>query len=159
MATSVPMVDYSSSQMMAKQKADLYMRIYQYAAEDFRTVADCGTAHQSQAVYNQSIETRVINLTTQISTHTHLVPQSPVGILPSNPPTIPMNWQPGQFPMLPLSTTLRNENLTGNNVIPSIELSYVDNSATGTNISYTSFRRALVIPITTIITPPLTKSE
>jgi hypothetical protein len=59
---------------MQKQRAELYTRIYQYAAEDFTSIADFQQFYSLSAVWMQSLETQLQTLMQIISVHVHDVP-------------------------------------------------------------------------------------
>jgi len=142
---SVKFINYSASLWMERIIAEIYMRSYQYSSEDFRSVSDCLTCHTGVQTWMASTNVSLSTFQTLVQAHVHIgnegrptstsiVPLSLVTIIPS---------------LLPISTTLRIENLGSNFVIPSANLSYNDFSGdVTTNIAIASFRRSLPIPIT-----------
>lgn len=132
-------IDYSSSSMMSAQEAELYMRIYQYAAEDFRAVTDCTTAHNNVTSYTTNLATQLMSV---VNTHTHT---GNFGA-PTSPPMSPVTPPPA--PVVPMSTTGVAENKSGNNVVGSSKVSYIDTRISGSiNTIVTYLRRGKPIPI------------
>ena len=86
---------------MKKQKAETYMQIYKYAAEDFRAIPDQESYADQMQAWGDSVETRLKIMSESIqdhthditphshvmAPHTHMVPQAPSGTLPSGPAT------------------------------------------------------------------------
>jgi len=71
MTTGVSFGDTSKSSHSAKQKADLYMRIYQYASEDFASIPDLNNFAKDVLAWAQSVEYRMQELGAQLNSHTH----------------------------------------------------------------------------------------
>lgn len=142
MPLPVVFVDYASSFWQAKTEAEIYMRLYQYAAEDFRTVADCKIGHTLVNTWMTNTNTSMRMYQQQVQAHTHVAPQGA-----TSPPVAPAQFQTIPAPPVPISKTLRPENHNGNFVIPASNLSYIDLSITGVNIAYPTFRRAEQISI------------
>ena len=140
-------IDYSASHMMARHHAELYQRIYQYAAQDFRAVTDCLRTHQGIVARDAQMNAALAT----IKMHTHMVPQSPSGTLPSLPPTEPNVIPATSKP--PISTTGVPENQAANRVIPSAMWSYLDLRVTALNrnVATPVLRRQMHIPI--LVTP------
>lgn len=63
--------DTSHSAHMAKQQADLYMRLYQYAAEDFTSVTDMHNFAQDVIRWAKSVEERLTRLSEGLRNHSH----------------------------------------------------------------------------------------
>lgn len=144
MPLPVTFIDYASSTWMASVEAEIYMRIYQYAAEDFRAVTDCKRAHQLVNGWMTSTNSNLQGMKGILQAHVH------TGAFagPTSPPVAPILLTPVPPPPVPLSTTLATENQTANLMIPSATLSYTDLTLTGINIAHSTFRRALEIPLT-----------
>lgn len=146
MNTSAPfMSDYSQSQIVEKQRAELYMRIYQYAAQDFITTADFRTFMISLDTYLTQVEGQLANIMSAISAHTHIVP--PHGNCPSTvtaPPGTSFSWTDINNPEYQ-NTTLTTPNIGGNYVTLS----------TGSEGDLTpEMRRFLPLPLTLKPTVP-----
>ncbi|RLA66537.1 MAG: hypothetical protein DRQ78_04100 [Epsilonproteobacteria bacterium] len=142
MGLPINFIDYSSSFMMARIEAEIYMRIYQYAAEDFRSTFDCNTAHQRIITWQTQSELSVSNYAAQIAFHIHEAPEGPTS------PPIPQAMYQMVVPALPpLNLTGRIDNIAANFVIPSVTLSYIDLSFRSFNIYMPTFRRGFQIPI------------
>ena len=58
--------------VVEKQKAELYMQIYQYAAEDFLTVADANSYAIRLTEYFVSLETQLARLFAMTAKHVHV---------------------------------------------------------------------------------------
>ena len=141
---SVDFINYSSSLWMEKIIAEIYMRLYQYAAEDFRSVTDCLTCHQNVQTWMAMTNMSLRNYQVQVQNHSHIGNQGS----PTSMPITGMIITTVVPSLLPISTTLRIENLSSNFTIPSANLSYTDLSGdVSTNVVMQSFRRALQIPI------------
>jgi len=142
MSLPINFVDYSSSFMMARIEAEIYMRIYQYAAEDFRSTADCNYAHDRIITWQSQSESATIAYATEVSTHTHICPEG------GTSPPLPFSSYMAIAPALPpLNLTGRVDNIAGNVAVPIPTLSYIDLSFRGLNVAVPSFRRGLQIPI------------
>ena len=127
-------IDYASSFWQAKVEAEIYMRLYQYAAEDFRTVADCRVGHTLVNTWMANTNTSIKVYQQQVQSHTHIAPHGA-----TSTPISPMQFQQILPPMIPISRTLRPENHFANYVIPGANLSYIDLSITGVNIPFPTF--------------------
>ncbi len=69
------------SSLMAKQKAEMYMDIYQYIAEDFSAVSDSKLYEQKVETWGNEVERKLTALggalrkhTHPITPHTHIIP-------------------------------------------------------------------------------------
>lgn len=149
MSLPISFIDHSASAIQAKHEAEIYMRVYQYGAEDFRNVKDCNTCHQGVMKWEASVEQRLTELGAKLVSHIHIVPQAPSGALPSAPTQIDLSWKPQPPAILPISTALVVENMTQNFVIPAANLTYLNLSMKGSMTPVTTFRRAKQIPIAT----------
>lgn len=115
--TSAPfMTDSVQTDIVKKQRAELYERIYPYAAEDFVTTADFTVYAREMDKYVSSLEAQITRLMKIISVHTHILPphseKSPSTTLPpSTGATI--NWVDIPNPIY-MNTTLTTPNLQGN---------------------------------------------
>lgn len=155
MAIDALFINYSSSYWMAKIEAEIYMRVYQYAAEDFRAVSDCKLAHDGVDLWMTATSRAVSSFKDTVVAHTH------VGNLgaPTSPPSAPILFIEATNPPGPISTTLASENQDMNYMIASTTLSYTDNTNYGINIAASSFRRAKVIGIAYGTSSLATKEE
>lgn len=144
MSLLITFTDYASSTWMAKVEAEIYMRIYQYAAEDFRSVRDCNTGHRLVNTWMRTTNSSLQSFSGILQAHVH------TGAFagPTTPPVTPVLLVTTPPPPVPISTTLAVENQGSNLMIPSATLSYVDVSLSGINVAHVTFRRALEIPIT-----------
>lgn len=142
--------DSTQSEIAERQRAELYMRIYKYAAEDFPSIPDINNYSNTISSWANSIENKLTSLGQKLSSHTHPIPPhthiaptygGPVSPTPltssvaSNASTL--IWTLGVPPTMPANTTLTTPNLTGNSVIYS----------PGFDDVTPSLMRAKVIPI------------
>ncbi|RLA65128.1 MAG: hypothetical protein DRQ78_05535 [Epsilonproteobacteria bacterium] len=142
MGLPVSFIDFSSSFMMARIEAEIYMRIYQYAAQDFRATSDCNLAHQAITFWQEETEVAVASYAQSMMLHFHEAPEGPTS------PPIPPVMYPFIPPSLPpINKTGMFDNIAANIVIPSANLSYIDTSFRSLNITMPNFRRGLQIPI------------
>ena len=63
--------DLVQNQIVDQQRAELYMRIFRYAAEDFVNHADMEIFINALLVWAESVETRLQTLSQGLQTHTH----------------------------------------------------------------------------------------
>ena len=148
MNTSAPfMLDLTQSSVVKKQRADLYARIYQYAAEDFITQADFATFLRSLKAYNETVERQLDTVLNIISSHIHTVTShaegSPSVALPTQSV---IKWTNVPDPVY-VNTTLTAPNMGGNYVI----------MAPGEDgDSIPELRRAMMIPTAVApVVPPM----
>lgn len=75
--------DFEQINIVDKQKAELYMQIYQYAAEDFLTTADANSYAIRLTEYFVSLETQLARLFAMSAKHVHVgvngVTSQPIG--------------------------------------------------------------------------------
>lgn len=146
----IGILDFSSSTMMLRQQAELYSLVYPYAAEDFRSTADCTTTHTGLGTYiaakeaefasykllqNKniiSINKNLIQVYTTFNSHIHISPKGPTSTPKpiSRPPMpiIPFTGLPPAIPPLPVNTVLPGaivDNLVFNKAIPYAYISYI----------------------------------
>ena len=63
--------DLKQNRIVDQQQAELYMRIYKYAAEDFANHSDLEVFINNLRVWMESVETRLTTLSKSLQTHTH----------------------------------------------------------------------------------------
>lgn len=155
--SAVLFFDLEQQSIVDKQKAELYMQIYQYAAEDFLTVADANIYSEMKFLYMTSVELQLDRLMKILAAHQHVVPphihQGAHG--PTSPwtgQTMPpttassIMWNPIAKPKVQF-TTGATPNLVANFVTPGLA---------SEGIISPGLRRTLPLPLTTTITlPPL----
>lgn len=71
--TSVSFNDSSQSQHVARERAEMYTRIYQYAAEDFSTIPDVNNFAKDVIRWAKSVEQRLDKLGKELEKHTHRI--------------------------------------------------------------------------------------
>lgn len=165
--------DVTQSQQSERRRADLYMRMYKYAAEDFAANSDMRTYSMDMSIWMQSIENKLTKLFNILANHTHKIaphthniaphfhvapssggPTSPVplvtlinvpieGLLPTQKPTI--KWTRGSIPSLK-NTTGTIPNLTGNRTMNGIATGEAEDKSP-------HLRRQLIIPV--LLTPSI----
>ena len=64
--------DVEQHTIVNRQKAELYMQIYQYAAEDFLTLVDANIYNFAMVQYLTSLELQLERLMMVIATHNHI---------------------------------------------------------------------------------------
>lgn len=131
--------------LVDRQRAELYMRLYKYAAEDFTSHPDIKAFIKDLLRWAASIEEKLTKTHSAISSHVHNVPPhthpipphthmdskggptSPniLGYLTSPVPLVTsisgsqqsMSWPTGKIPNPYLNTTGAIENITGNMIV------------------------------------------
>lgn len=63
--------DTTQTEHTAKQKAELYMHLYQYAAEDFMSIPDQNRYADEMTTWGKSVESRLDYQGKELETHTH----------------------------------------------------------------------------------------
>ena len=66
--------DLNQNTIVTQQRAELYMRIYKYCAEDWVNNKDMETFVNALLVWMESVETRMTKLSAALQSHTHYVP-------------------------------------------------------------------------------------
>ena len=114
LSTTFLFTDPEQIAIVDKQKAELYMQIYQYAAEDFLSTADANSYAIRLTEYFAGVETQLTRIFSMIATHTHMGAHG----MTSPPLTGPsFSWIPVKQPVL-LFTTGVKPNLFNNYAIP-----------------------------------------
>lgn len=164
MNTSAPLFNDENIQTIVdKQKAELYMQIYQYAAEDFFTNQDMQSYHMMLSQYFLSVEMQLSRLMAIIANHTHIIPPhthpivGPAACMPSIPfsslmpvQAASMVWTQQAKPQLKWTTK----------VPPNLGMNYVIQGVASEGILSPGLRRALPIPLTLKPTvPPVLKGS
>jgi hypothetical protein len=145
-------IDYASSLINYQQHAELYERLYPWAAEDWVSNPDNNLRHQNINLWMTNLLAVLQQIVIYITVHTHT---SATPGSPTSPPILPLIVTFPQPPLAPQNTTGAISNLTGNKEIPYSLLSYINDTTTSVNLPYQTFRRAAVIPInSTLIVPP-----
>lgn len=118
--------DYAS-----KVIAELYMQIYQYAAEDFTTHPDMKRFITDLTNWMKSVDQRLAQQMQLIATHQHQIPPHIHGVINHSITTptplvtlVPTNgasirWSPITYPIY-INTTLTEPNLTGNSITTNV---------------------------------------
>ena len=114
LSTTFLFTDPEQISLVDKQKAELYMQIYQYAAEDFLTTADANSYSIRLTEYFVSLETQLIRILSMISSHTHMGAHG----MTSPPMTgSTFAWSPLRKPTLIFTSEVK-PNLYNNYVVP-----------------------------------------
>ena len=107
--------------IVTQQKAALYKEIFEYAKDDFFSIADMNKFYGELSRYLNIFEMQLTQVLAQLATHTHI---SPGGLTPAptSPPVTIVSWSkiviPGVTPVLvqTLSAT-PNTRLGINNIV------------------------------------------
>lgn len=142
-----------------KQKAELYMQLYPYIAEDFLSSKDATVYGDVMKLHIMNLQSQLTRLFEILSTHTHVIPPhvhqgahgttSPqlgplISQVPIQKPTIV--WSMRETP-IPINTTGAVWNLAGNFVVPGLP---------SDGMAITSNRRSLPLPLTlSVVLPPI----
>lgn len=130
-----------------KDIAEAYMQMYRYAAEDFTSHPDVAMYIQAVTAWMTSVDTRLTQQMTLISTHTHQIPPhahpggkgGPIPLVTMNPiNAAAIKWVPIPYPIY-INTTLTTPNMFGN---------FIMYSFASEGSPYPKIRRMLPIPIT-----------
>lgn len=143
MTLSATFVDYAASSWMAKIEAEIYMRTYQYAAEDFRSVKDCKKAHDNVGDWMDSTNDAISTFKDTVSQHTHIDSQGG----PTTTPVSAITFIKALDAKKPESTTKAEENQKNNYMVKAQTLSYQDKTSNGTNKEADIYRRSKKIEI------------
>ena len=145
-------LDQTQNDFAKKQMAELYMQVYQYAAEDFPSHPDLLRYIQELTRWMMSVDERLARQMEIISKHTHNIPPHTHGVIKHSitSPTslvtlIPtenriIKWSPIDYPIF-VNTTLTTPNLVGNKIT-------INSSSEGSAIP--TIRRQLPIPLTLV---------
>lgn len=147
--------DLDQQTIVDKQKAELYMQIYQYAAEDFLTVKDANTYSILMTQYMTSLEMQLDRLMKIIASHQHTVPphmhmgaHGPTSIwtgITLTPLTASaMQWVPVVKPQVTFTA----------GVTPNIAANFVTPGVASEGIISPGLRRTLPLPLTATVTLP-----
>lgn len=145
-----------------KQKAELYMQLYPYAAEDFLSSFDAQTYGNNMKMHIDNLQAQLSRLFEIVSTHTHTMPphihmvnkegaptspelvQPFTSLIPVQKPSI--KWIKTEVPV-PVNKTGATWNIEGNFVSPSLP-------SDGMNL--TAKRRAKPLQLTLeVVLPPI----
>ena len=144
---SILFADTTHSEHMAKQHAELYMLIYQYAAEDFSSVTDTLNFAKDVIRWALSVETRLQGLGVRLQAHKH---GNGNNGKPTTTPLSSLTWKRDTLPRVPLNTTGAISNIALNNFSSKVPLLG--------DLTFIHNRRSLVIPILLIpVIPPILK--
>lgn len=111
--------------------AELYMQVYQYAAEDFTTHPDIRRFIMDLTNWMKSVDQRLSQQMQLIATHQHQIPPHIHGVInhsvttptplitltPTNGQSI--RWSPITYPIY-INTTFTEPNLTGNSIVTNV---------------------------------------
>lgn len=70
--SNILLTDIDQASIVNKQKAELYMQLYQYAAQDFLTIADTNIYCTLLNTYFTSLEAQLTRCFSTLSSHTHI---------------------------------------------------------------------------------------
>ena len=127
---SAAFVNQTQLDFSKKIQAELYMQIYQYAAEDFTSHPDIQRFIVDLTNWMRSVDQRLANQMALISSHTHKVPPHIHGVTGHSTTTptplvtlVPTNssaikWSPIAYPIY-INSTLTEPNISGNRIMVS----------------------------------------
>ena len=107
--------------IVTQQKAGLYKEIFEYAKDDFFSIADMNKFYGELSRYLNTFELQLTQIMAQLATHTHTAPGG-LTPAPTSPPVTTVAWSkiviPGVTPVLvqTLSAT-PNTRLGINNIV------------------------------------------
>ena len=154
--TSAPLFfDLEQQSIVDKQKAELYMQLYQYAAEDFLTTADSNLYSTLMVQYMTSLEMQLDRLMKILAAHTHIVPpHMHQGV---HGPTSPWSG-PTMAPMTASAikwVSISKPKITYNaGVTPNLSANFVTPGFASEGIISPGLRRTLALPETLKVTLP-----
>lgn len=141
-----------------KQKAELYMQLYPYAAEDFLSSFDAYTYGENMKLHITNLQKQLERLFEVVANHSHTIPPHVHGVINHSLTTpIPLTTLvPIQKPMIkwistptpiPVNKTGSEWNIAGNLIAPSIP---------SDGMAITAMRRAKPLELTlTVVLPPI----
>lgn len=125
---SMAFLDTTQNSFADKSKAEMYMQIYKYAAEDFTTIPDVETFIANLTAWQISVDKRLQQQMQLISTHVHRIPPhshpggkgGPIPLITLVPNTSSaIKWIAIPYPVY-INTTLTIPNRVGNFVTVSL---------------------------------------
>lgn len=121
-------LDTTQTEFANKTMAETYMQLYQYAAEDFTTVADVASFIRLLTSWMKSVDKRLERQFQLLATHVHPIPPhahpggkgGPIPLITNIPSTSSsIKWIPIPYPVY-INTTLTLPNMGGNFVAVSV---------------------------------------
>lgn len=118
-------LDQTQNEYAYKLVAEMYMQLYQYAAEDFTTHPDMNRYILDVTAWMRSVDERLTRLMELLSTHTHKIPAHTHGVIGHSTTTpVPLTtlvpiksklikWSAINYPIYK-NTTLTEPNMSGN---------------------------------------------
>lgn len=153
--SAVLFFDLEQQSIVDKQKAELYMQIYQYAAEDFFTVADANMYSTLMQQYMTSLEMQLDRLMKIMASHQHIVPpHMHQGVHGPTSPAISTTLVPitaSAMQWMPLAKPTATYTA---GVTPNMSANFVTPGAASEGIISPGLRRTLPLPLTTTVTLP-----
>lgn len=151
--------DLSQQSIVEKQKAELYMQMYPYMAEDFFSSFDNQTYGNVMKTHIDNLQAQLTRLFEVVAKHTHTIPPHIHMTGKEYTPTMPtplitlapvqsgaIKWSAVSTP-IPQNTTGAVWNITGNFKIPGLP---------SDGMLRESERRATPLPLTlTVVLPPI----
>ena len=141
-----------------KQKAELYMQMYPYAAEDFLSSFDAQTYGNNMKLHIDNLQAQLSRLFEIVSNHTHTIPPHahavqghsialPVPLITQVPIQKPsIKWMKTEVP-IPVNKTGSTWNISGNFIAPSLP---------SDGMALTAKRRAKPLELTLeVVLPPI----
>ena len=153
--SAVLFFDLEQQPIVDKQKAELYMQIYQYAAEDFLTVKDANTYSILMTQYMTSLEMQLDRLMKIIAAHQHIVPPHVhQGVHGTTGPWTGLTMKPVTAPAIQWVPLAKPQVTFTAGVTPNITANFVTPGVASEGIISPGLRRTLPLPLTTTVTLP-----
>lgn len=153
--SAVLFYDLEQQPIVDKQKAELYMQIYQYAAEDFLTVKDANTYSMLMTQYMTSLEMQLDRLMKIIAAHQHIVPpHTHQGVHGMTGPWSGPTMKPITAPAMQWVQLAKPQVTFTAGVTPNITANFVTPGIASEGILSPGLRRTLPLPLTTTVTLP-----
>ena len=153
--SAVLFYDLDQQPIVDKQKAELYMQIYQYAAEDFLTVKDANTYSILMTQYMTSLEMQLDRLMKIIAAHQHIVPpHNHLGVHGPTGPWTGLTMNPVSAPAMQWVQLAKPKITFTAGVSPNITANFVTAGVASEGIISPGLRRTLALPETLKVTLP-----
>lgn len=157
--SAVLFFDADQQTIVDKQKAELYMQIYQYAAEDFFTVSDANMYSTMMFQYMTSLEMQLDRLMKILAAHSHIVPPHfHQGVHGPTSPWVSQTTPPLTASAIQWVPIVKPKVSFTAGVSPNLSANFVRPGLASEGILSPGLRRTLPLPLTQTITlPPVLK--
>ena len=138
--SNILFTDVDQALIVNKQKAELYMQMYQYMAEDFFTVADANIYSTMLTTYFTSVEAQLTRCFAQLNFHNHIDSEGGT----TTPPLTPTVWTQLTKPLIKYTT----------GAIPNLYMNRIVVGLPSEGPVFTGWRRQAILPLTLVPTVP-----